>query len=448
MENIRYFGIAFDKFEVLDFTTDFLAGVRANYFNSGLQVQKDKAVQHLNKVAYFFNYYFEKGFSADWVLKKNARLVQESEITNEEKYCIKTYSDDEFVYKKTYFDNEHNWIKTEYFSSNSDAPVCCLKNTVTQGQNVIKKISYIDGIEQITYLFPKLDVPEDRDYSVLAYTDMGFVYFNSVPNKVVVSENNADSVLGFSFKIENFSSENNSKDYSIKNAEYLDYNSNEEQLYLQEDIAEFDTELVETVSEIPEEIAVADTQEENASEPETVEVIEYFTDEVIENITVSEFNETPDSVINSGSEEYNYYGETLNGKRHGFGRTVTPVGKTAYEGSYFDDKRNGFGSFYCKNGDINYLGNWENNNRQGFGVGFRNTDFTAHIGKWSKNTPDGIGARFNRNGDFLFLGEFNSGKKQGIGISYDENAGFIISKFDEDKVVSSHLLNDILPDVE
>lgn len=423
-ENIIYFGVVFDKFEVLDFTTDFLAGVRTNYFNSGLKTQKDKALQHLEKSAYFFSYNFEKGVPADWILKVNAKLAQESEIIDDESYCIKAFSKNDFVYKKIYFDNNHKWIKTEYFNDESGMPAYCLKNAIAKGQNVIKKISYKNDTESVSYLFPKLTVPEDGDYSVLAYTNKGFVYFNSVPNKgFEFLESDKASDFGFSFKIEDF--DDNTSEFDIRNAEYLEYNSDEE------NIIEPVTEEQETTSIFPE-------VSEDVIEVENTEEI----------ITIAEFDETPDTVINSGGEEYRYYGETQNGKRHGYGRTVTATGKTAYEGSYFDDKRNGFGSFYCKNGDINYLGNWENNNRQGFGVGFRNTDFTAHIGKWNENTPDGIGARFNRNGDFLFLGEFSNGKKQGIGISFDENAGFIISKFDDDKVVSSHLLKDIFPDAE
>ena len=58
MRNIKYYGIAFDKFEILDFTTNFLAGVRANYFNSGMKKQCDTAKQQLNRIIYSFEYNF------------------------------------------------------------------------------------------------------------------------------------------------------------------------------------------------------------------------------------------------------------------------------------------------------------------------------------------------------------------------------------------------------
>lgn len=421
-ENIKYYGVAFDKFEILDFTTDFLAGVRANYFNSGMKVQCDTAKQTLNRISYEFNYYFEKGCSAEWMLKRNKRVIQQSNECNKKGYSIDNYYESDFIYKKTYFDNDHNWIKTEYFSRDTDTAVYCLTRDDNLGQAVIKVMAFTEGSEKVSYLFPKTDMPADKDYSILAYTNEGFLYYNSIPNTDI----NDKKLLGFTFSSEDFTLTEPENGYSIKNADYLGYNSIEENI-IEEIIVETPDLIDDNISEIPQETEIVPVEEE---------------------IILAEVEEKPDSVITSGGESYNYYGETIDGKREGYGRTITPQGKTAYDGNYHNDKRNGFGAFYCKNGDINYIGNWENNKRNGFGVGFRNTDFTAHIGKWSENTPDGIGARFDCNGDFMFLGEFVNGKKQGIGITYDENTGFVVSKFKDDEIISSHPLNDIFPDSE
>ena len=98
-EKIKYFGIAYDKYEVLDFTSDFLAGVRANYFNSGMQRQKGKAVQKIQNVTYSFSYDFSKGKSAGWLLKANDRVIQSTGDIYEDSYCIESYCNNDFIYK-------------------------------------------------------------------------------------------------------------------------------------------------------------------------------------------------------------------------------------------------------------------------------------------------------------------------------------------------------------
>lgn len=158
-------------------------------------------------------------------------------------------------------------------------------------------------------------------------------------------------------------------------------------------------------------------------------------------------NKMSDAVIMSKGESYQYFGELdENKKRSGYGRTVTPEGTTAYEGGYYNDKRNGFGTFYFKNGKVNYVGNWRDNLRNGFGVGFRGSDGSSHIGKWFDNIPNGIGARFDKNGNFLFLGEYFNGKKQGKGITIDDDGSFVVSIFDNDEVIESYKIDDLLND--
>ena len=50
--------------------------------------------------------------------------------------------------------------------------------------------------------------------------------------------------------------------------------------------------------------------------------------------------------------------------------------------------------------------------------------------------------RFDNEGNFIFLGNYLNGKKHGLGITVDENNNFIISKFEDDEVVSSRLIEE------
>jgi hypothetical protein len=63
-----------------------------------------------------------------------------------------------------------------------------------------------------------------------------------------------------------------------------------------------------------------------------------------------------------------YYGETINGKRHGAGMFFWPGGES-YMGSWANDMRNGFGVFRDSNGGM-MIGTWMNRRLVGWGAEF------------------------------------------------------------------------------
>ncbi len=262
----------------------------------------------------------------------------------------------------------------------------------------------------------------DGDYSLLAFTDRGFLYFNSVPNnkfisKTVIKDNSVNNLGGFEFDSVDFNLNRNlNSTFDITKAEYLS-DDNGKPYY---------------------EISNKIFHKENSDSKNTLDDEDI---KIYENISEKDYS---DVVIKSNGENYKYFGDVdENNKRSGYGRTVTPEGTTAYEGGYYNDRRNGFGTFYFKNGRVNYVGNWHDNLRNGFGVGFRGSDGSSHIGKWADNIPNGIGARFDKNGDFMFLGEYRDGKKQGKGITINDGK-FVVSVFENDEVVASYIIDDLI----
>jgi antitoxin component YwqK of YwqJK toxin-antitoxin module len=354
-----------------------------------------------------------------WKAYKNGAMLQSSEPTNDG-YIVNNYSGNK-VYKKIYFNKEHIWVKTVYYNfKNPNMPALTeIKATSLENNLVMEKTTYSEDTSVTSYLYPKSEMPPEADYSALAFTNKGFLYFNTVPNKNLVSktvfhDESVDNLGGFNFGEVDFNlNRNMNSTFDITTAEYL----------TKDNSTPYKEEKSSTLQE-------TDTAE--------------FTEETIEDkVSFDTSEEMPDKTIESCGEEYAYFGDVdSDGKRCGYGRTATSKGKTAYEGEYSNDKRNGFGAFYYKNGDINYVGNWDNNVRNGFGIGFRSSDKTAHIGKWDNNIPDGIGARFDGDGNFLFLGNYVDGKKQGIGITLDENNNFIVSHFKDDEVISSRILDE------
>ncbi len=420
-KEIIYFGLAFEKFDILDFSEDFFAGVRSNYFNSGFEPQNNRCVQYVDDVEYTFVYSMEKDEQLSWKVNRNKTVYQGAEKVNDNCYRVNTYDDTGFIFKRFYFNMEHFWIKSEYYSKDSKKPDYVLYPSKVDDKDVIVKIHNKTDSSVETYLYPKTEMPEDGDYTVLAFTDSGFLYFNSVPNnkfisKTVIKDDSVNNLGGFDFDNVDFNLNRNlNTTFDISEAEYLD-DKNGKPFY-EISNKEFN-ENVEEENEEDEDVKIYD----NVSEKTPVDV-----------------------VIKSNGEKYRYFGELdNNNKRSGYGRTVTPEGTTAYEGGYYNDKRNGFGTFYFKNGKVNYVGNWKDNLRNGFGVGFRGSDGSSHIGKWFDNAPNGIGARFDRNGDFLFLGEFINGKKQGKGITIDDDGSFIVSVFVDDEVKESYKIDDLI----
>ncbi len=420
-KDIIYFGITFEKFDILDFTDDFLAGVRSNFFKSGFETQSNRCVQYVGDVEYLFVYNMEKSKQLSWKVNKNGNVFQSSERVNPNSYRVNTYDENGRIFKRHYFDNNHIWLKSEYLTDNLNKPEYILYPFEVDDNEVIVKIHNTSDSSVQTYLYPKESMPEDGDYSVLSYTDKGFLFFNSVPNnkfisKTVIRDNSVNNLGGFEFNLVDFNlSRNLNSTFDITDAEYLDYENGKPYYKVTNE-------------------KLNNTSFENESD------IEEFDVKVYEKET-----DAPDAVIERKGESYKYYGELdENKKRTGYGRTVTDEGITAYEGGYFDDMRNGFGAFYFKNGKINYVGNWYNNRRNGFGVGFRGSDGSSHIGKWNNNSPEGLSARFDKNGNFVFLGNFIDGKKQGKGITVDDDGSFVVSVFKDDEVVSSYKIDELL----
>lgn len=441
--NIIFYGFAYAEYNALDFATDFLAGVRSNFFNSGNKQQSNRSVQLIDADEYSYVFNMTDNSPLSWKIYKNNVLLQKAEPQGENGYVVKCYDDNNNVYQKIFFNNNHIWIKTEYFSNinNEKSKSMIFIPKVVENEFVIERtVNKADNVT-ISYLYPKFDIPEDNIYYGLAFTNKGFIYFNNIPNDMLVSkihilDNSLDNFGGFSFVENDFDPKRNfNVSLDITDAEFWNSDKidleNKSKINIEENviIENSDNDDFEDISTVFEEPRNNDS------------IIDDFDSQNDEKIKIVE--ELPTSVIESVGETYSYFGSLdQNGNRSGYGRTVTAEGKTAYDGEYSEDKRNGFGSFYYKNGKINYVGSWKNNSRQGFGIGFRSSDGTAHMGKWDSNLPNGLGARFDKDGNFIFLGNYVNGKKQGLGITIDDENNFIISKFQDDEVISSRLIEE------
>ncbi len=172
---------------------------------------------------------------------------------------------------------------------------------------------------------------------------------------------------------------------------------------------------------------------EPAPEPVSEDAVEPEPEPASEEATNPELapENEPDKRIIADGAVYSYYGDLdEQGNRSGYGRTLTELGRTAYEGYYFNDKRSGNGSYYYKDGTLCYTGDWLENARHGIGVGVSSRDGSIHVGKWKNNKPDGNGVRLDADGDIRFVcKELSDGTT--VLMNYMPDDTVVISKYDE-----------------
>ena len=178
-DGIVVYSALFSEFEPLDFKNDALAGIRANYFNSGRVPQKDKMEINGGDSVYFgLSYQLASGKPISWKMNRNGRPYQTAKKMKGGAYCVSTYSELGAVIKRQFFNENHEWVKTEFYDGTKKA---ALKATATP-----KMVEEIFAIEyetiglgdsfQSRLLFPST-VPTDP-CSALVYSNLGMIWFD------------------------------------------------------------------------------------------------------------------------------------------------------------------------------------------------------------------------------------------------------------------------------
>lgn len=481
-------------FEKLDFKNDALAGVRANYFNSNKQPQNDKSEISLEEKTYNISYHMCEDEPLSWKITRNNRPFQSVKKATGGVYSVIFYRENGIIYKRSFFDKEHKWLRTEYYDSNyENVKTAVLAPKIISGITALQleRIN-IDGENIYSVLYPSEKVPVKRCMGLI-YSNVGMLWYDEMfrPEDLPVENLPETDCENSGFKFNNSDEMFNSSDYlSLTDAEYLeetacnceevestptensDKKDSEQGYSAYDKIASILSEAHKTNKDLFGEIINQTSgdlfeQEEKTDKAKKEDYAEELSgentiDEIEENIqsdsetNESNFvsdesqeeydsNETPDCnvIIHTKAGRYSYFGDVdENNNRTGRGRTVTPQGLTSYDGEYLDDQRNGFGVCYYKEGNINYVGNWVNGKREGSGVGYRLSDGTMHAGKWSDNSPDGCGARFDCDGNFIDVCFYKDGKRNGKSVSFDENGRILIKNWKDGELVSEFIVDE------
>lgn len=458
-KNTIFYSVLVSDFEEFDFRDDALAGVRANYFNSDCSAQKEVTDININSNLYNLSYNMKNNSPLSWKVTRNNRPYQSVKIETGGFYCVLYYSESGAIYKRVYFDDNHNWLRSEYFR-NSDKTICRISPQLSENGVILKLEKSLFSKDATTeYLYPSNS--STANASALAYTNRGMLWFDASFNNQSDKRVIKDSLIKqFNFSEKSFEIKERTN-FDITKSEYLDEGSIKPETENQNCVAETDNNVDDSIGE------VNDTSVTGYSAYDMIQKILVEAHETNKNLfgdVIDVQNALENDKIEKNDDEHNlelggevtddaeivtplgkylYYGDLDEaGNRHGKGRTVSPDGITAYEGSYKDNLKEGFGVGYYKTGNVNYVGNWIHNNRSGAGVGYRLSDGTMHAGKWLDNKPEGYGARFDKEGNLLDVCNYNYGVKNGKSAAFDEKGNIVISIWENGEKVLEKLIQD------
>ncbi len=450
-DNLQIYSVRLTSQEQPDFRSDALAGIRANFFRSGGEAQQDRTELELDGKHLSLQYSMYPGRTLSWKITR-ARQPFQTVKPGGDGYCVITYSDDGVVYKRSYFDNDHRWQRTDYFrQDNGSAFQASVSPTLLQGVTVLRLERMNDsGVRTVELLYPSIQ--RTKDSAALLYGSTGMLWYSASAAPEKAENRGQEPQGGFLFRVSDFEKPS-AKPLDVKNAAYL----SEDDLTGQTEPEEPEEEPVVNGEPKPysayEKIKNILLEAQKANKNLLGEVAAYTEAEGEAPTEVPSGASTPEFVSGEPEEAvlelqtpggvYTYYGELdENNQRTGRGRTLAPDGILVYDGEYRDDKRSGFGVSYYKDGSPNYFGDWHDGKRSGRGVGFRQSDGTMHAGKWLGNAPDGIGARFDSEGSFLDVCRYENGTRSGKSVSFDENGNVVIKVWENGELISEQTITD------
>ena len=425
---IKYFYDFFlTGYDKTDLSSDILAEVRRSFFTSGSRI-RDRITVDSEGDALSYDYSLEKDKALRWTVRDQAgSVIQEVVPAEDGRYRLCFYKDQAMV-KRLLFSRLHTLLKAEYMDASGTVcasieprkargGLCLLYTDTKLTQHVILSEMPEVSDEQIAQR-----VREGfTDYSAVASTNEGIVYYLSPAQeeafKAFVRQAEQEII-------------NEAKECFVEESPLFD-KINVKDFNVKRNLSSaLDITMAVAFGETASDGADDHESEADIEEADMIEPVEEITEVTEEEPVVNKLK--PDKEIIADGAVYSYYGELdENGERSGYGRTVTDIGTTAYEGQYLRDKRSGKGAYFYNDGTLCYSGDWAENARHGVGIGVSARDGSMHVGRWHNNKPEGNGVRLSSDGDIRFVcKELSDGGT--VLMNYQDDDTVLISKYDED----------------
>lgn len=461
-DGLIIYSVLVSDYEKLDFKNDALAGVRANYFNSGCKEQKGITEIELHGMDYKMSCLLTKNEPFSWKVTRDNLPYQSVKRATGGVYSVITYNDRGIVFKRQFFDRNHTWLRTEYFNrSIADKLITRIYPRKVSGIITLVTEDIDDnGIVSVKTLFPS-DKQSNENSRVLIYSNVGMLWYDAsfLPSDMPFTEKKSYGNSGFVFNGDLFKN-----DFVPENA------------YNLEDCAYLTDEDIPNVSDTPEPVSKKDysaydiiekilveahktnkdlfgeiinhTAEEDF-EPAEVKIVtgekdeQLSDDEVEENSQISEHEiaDDTDAVAETADEQteasksvvtVDSSGEASEDEETDFENVEANIGTHCHKDDVpteESDEENpqivNEEEPHCdvviltKSGRYTYFGNLDENNcRTGRGRTVSPDGMTSYDGEYLDDRRNGFGVCYYNNGSINYVGNWTDNSRNGGGVGY------------------------------
>ena len=420
-ENINFYSIFCPMFDTDSIEFDLLEQIRRNFFQSGKK-QKNKITKEFKGKTYHYSYAMENQKPMKWKKMLGGKVLEKS-MPSDMGYIILIQAENKDLIKLLYFNNEHDWIKSEYYVKNTKGkPIFAFYKDGDAIQ--VNKYDKNLQVSQVYDVYPfvfnldeyKIDAFNENLTTIFCRTSKGEISYctkeqieeinklkrNETYESGEISEQSINEMADDIIRETNILVDELSNEIvqASKNSKNQDTGDKSDKLY----------------KEVTWEEAI------NSSKNEASKNNFEFSTEMMEDNIITK-------IIKVGENEELFYSGKLdeNQGRVGYGRTFGKNGNTIYEGEYLNDKRNGFGVHHYSTGEVFYVGNFKDNNRERLGILFKKDYENIQVGSFFENKIKNMVSVFDNNGNLEYAGLVEDGKKSGAAVSYnaDDNKIFV-----------------------
>lgn len=461
-DGLIIYSVLVSDYEKLDFKNDALAGVRANYFNSGCKEQKEITEIELHGMDYKMSCLLTKNEPLSWKVTRDNLPYQSVKRATGGVYSVITYNDRGIVFKRQFFDRNHTWLRTEYFNrSIADKLITRIYPRKVSGIITLVTEDIDDnGIVSVKTLFPS-DKQSNENSRVLIYSNVGMLWYDAsfLPSDMPFTEKKSYGNSGFVFNDDLFKNDFVPENaYNLEDCAYL----TDEDIPNVSDTAEPVSKKDYSAYDIIEKILVEahktnkdlfgeiinHTAEEDF-EPAEVKIVtgekdeQLSDDEVEENSQISEHEiaDDTDAVAETSDEQtedsesvvtIDSSGEASEDEEIDFENVEANIGTHCQiddvpteESDEENPEIVNEEEPHCdvviltKSGRYTYFGNLDENNcRTGRGRTVSPDGMTSYDGEYLDDRRNGFGVCYYNNGSINYVGNWTDNSRNGGGVGY------------------------------
>lgn len=461
-DGLIIYSVLVSDYEKLDFKNDALAGVRANYFNSGCKEQKEITEIELHGMDYKMSCLLTKNEPFSWKVTRDNLPYQSVKRATGGVYSVITYNDRGIVFKRQFFDRNHTWLRTEYFNrSIADKLITRIYPRKVSGIITLVTEDIDDnGIVSVKTLFPS-DKQSNENSRVLIYSNVGMLWYDAsfLPSDMPFTEKKSYGNSGFVFNGDLFKNDFVPENaYNLEDCAYL----TDEDIPNVSDTAEPVSKKDYSAYDIIEKILVEahktnkdlfgeiinHTAEEDF-EPAEVKIVTGEKDELIPDDEVEENSQISEHEI---ADDTDAVAETADEQTEDSESVVTvdSSGEASEdEETDFENVESNIGTHcqiddvpteesdeenpeivneeepHCdvviltKSGRYTYFGNLDENNcRTGRGRTVSPDGMTSYDGEYLDDRRNGFGVCYYNNGSINYVGNWTDNSRNGGGVGY------------------------------